>query len=417
MTICSKYTNNLDDTIILENIIDVSSFINEGTETNPYIIDDYQKLQAINENLKAYYQLANDIDMSLAEQFVPINKGMEETFTGNLDGQNYKIMNLSLSEDSKIALFNNNSGTIKNIQISNFDISGINNIAMIAVNNRGTISNIKIEENNRISSTGENVGTVAATNTGTITLVENFASVNGVNNTGGIVGSNYGDINKSYNKGIITGITNVGGISGTNLSITMSSYNYDDTTDGANLSIAMSSSGKRIDILGNISEVYNENEVVGETNVGGISGYMLNDMITPTTYPARSIKIQNSYNKAKITGDNSTGGIVGYLRVSGNGGGFSYTHIINCYNNSEIICDTNIGGIVGRRIIDFAGQCYINNTYWNSDIINNSNANAIGTAIDTNQMKNQSNYENWDFENIWEMSSEYPILRNIKESI
>lgn len=59
----------------------------DGTPENPYLIEDAFDLDAVRNNLRAHYQLINDIDLNISpfnegEGWEPINK----TSIGTLDG-------------------------------------------------------------------------------------------------------------------------------------------------------------------------------------------------------------------------------------------------------------------------------------------------------------------------------------------
>src|SRR5512136_1818987 len=69
-----------------------------GTPADPYMIEDVDDLQAMSNNLTAYYALANDIDASNTtgwnggQGFEPIGNGSR--FSGGFDGRGYNITGL-----------------------------------------------------------------------------------------------------------------------------------------------------------------------------------------------------------------------------------------------------------------------------------------------------------------------------------
>jgi len=95
-----------------------------GTESDPYVIYNVQDLQDVNNHLSAYYVLANDIDCS-GFDFVPIGE-----FTGNFDGKNHKILNLSIDNGTNTTdagLFSDlTDAIVKNIVFENSYIKGEN---------------------------------------------------------------------------------------------------------------------------------------------------------------------------------------------------------------------------------------------------------------------------------------------------
>lgn len=74
-----------------------------GTAANPYIIETAAELQSIQNNLGAYYRLANDIDLS-GVTWTPI--GSESAgFYGSFDGNGKTIKNLDLSTSTQSSGF------------------------------------------------------------------------------------------------------------------------------------------------------------------------------------------------------------------------------------------------------------------------------------------------------------------------
>lgn len=135
-------------------IVQVSKMEGEGTKENPYIITNAIQFNQIRNNLTAYYELANDIDLSketndggslsVKSSYCP-QKGFGwesiNGFSGSLDGKGHTIKGLNqkkyitcydksgnLVEDSYSGdngLFGKTTGnvTIKNLSLEDFDIS------------------------------------------------------------------------------------------------------------------------------------------------------------------------------------------------------------------------------------------------------------------------------------------------------
>ena len=103
-----------------------------GTKENPYIIQTPQDLQAIQNNFSAYYELANDIEMT-RYTFLPIGNNINK-FTGTLDGKGYKITNLIINQPTTdfIGLFGFLQGTVKNLALENVNIVGNIRVGAIA---------------------------------------------------------------------------------------------------------------------------------------------------------------------------------------------------------------------------------------------------------------------------------------------
>ena len=129
-----EWENNLASELVLEN----DSFNNSAT--NPYIISTPQELALLAHNVNngekyqnIYFKQISDINLA-GNYFTPI--GMDTaSFAGIYDGQNFEIQNININEPdySCVGLFGNvnktttytdESGTIKNINITSGEIIG-----------------------------------------------------------------------------------------------------------------------------------------------------------------------------------------------------------------------------------------------------------------------------------------------------
>ena len=70
-----------------------------GTAADPYIIQTTAELQSIQNNLAAYYKLANDINLQ-GVSFIPIGS-TSSPFIGSFDGAGYTISNLVISSSTQ----------------------------------------------------------------------------------------------------------------------------------------------------------------------------------------------------------------------------------------------------------------------------------------------------------------------------
>lgn len=117
-----------------------------GTLADPYIIYDVDDLQAIENDLAAYYELANDIDASATsgwnagQGFLPLGGVVTTAFTGSLDGKGYSVDALFMDNPGSTSLFYENSGTITRLGLTNCDITGARAVSPFASTNKGTIS-------------------------------------------------------------------------------------------------------------------------------------------------------------------------------------------------------------------------------------------------------------------------------------
>ena len=161
--------------------------IGDGSEENPYYIDNQADLEKIGVSyaLDASYVLTSDI--TLTNSFVPIGRNATSSlwvgFGGNFDGQGHTIYGLNLqgTDYSNAGLFYslNNGAKVSNINISGAVISGGYNYAgALAGVANGEISRVRVSNAN-ITNTGNNgvtggiVGSLTGSNsTITISYVE-----------------------------------------------------------------------------------------------------------------------------------------------------------------------------------------------------------------------------------------------------
>ncbi|CAM3982794.1 T9SS type A sorting domain-containing protein [Flavobacterium antarcticum] len=228
--------------------------------------------------------IANDLDLG-AHLWKPIGKNTTFTFSGTVEGNNFAISNLFVTNTatSFTGLFGQiTSATIKNIKLVNPTISAKDDAGTIA----GGLLNASLVLNCHatgvvISGTGANIG--------------------------GLVGSLLGDstISKSSSNGQVSGLQQIGGIVG-------SPYNK-----------------------ATISECFSGGTVSGLIHVGGIAGYSAFAFT-----PNRTILVDNCYSRANLVCTNGpVGGIFG--------GSSALLVVQNSYATGLITSSGTIGGVLG----------------------------------------------------------------------
>lgn len=113
-----------------------------GTEDNPYLIEDIEDLNAIRNNLGAYYRLISNINMNI----YPYNEGAGwdpiDGFYGTLDGDGYIISNLYINrpDRDRVGLFGYTAMVVisstleylfKNIVLENVNVTGRKYVAAL----------------------------------------------------------------------------------------------------------------------------------------------------------------------------------------------------------------------------------------------------------------------------------------------
>ena len=266
------------------------TYLENKTLTTNWIeeISTLEQFLKIKESMNGHYKLVADIDLNTVE-WTPIGSNATP-FTGVLDGNGYKIKNLTITGTvSNIAgLFGVSSGIIKNIILEdvNVDINSItedSKIAALVAYNKGTLENIKALS-----------GTVnIANHSGTLTSY-----------VGGIV---------SYNEGILKSITNNLNVSGGTYAAGICAYD---------LSTSSAKAG---------SYLINNGSVMSTKVAGGIYGY------------SKQLVFEYMKNTGNITAPYNAGGIIGVNTAQIN----KPIEVSYCANTGNISSTTNSNSCAG----------------------------------------------------------------------
>lgn len=165
------------------------------------------------------FVLVNDINLSSFNNWQPIGNATTTTsFKGVFDGNGHKISNLKIdSSNNNCALFGRIQGaTIKNLGIENADIKteGANSGCIVGIA-RNTSSIDNCYSTGKISCNSGGIGGILGTanEQSSITNCWSSADVIGKDGVGGIVGFGI-TIKNSFSIGNCTGVKNLGGVAG-----------------------------------------------------------------------------------------------------------------------------------------------------------------------------------------------------------
>lgn len=274
------------------------------------------------------------------------------TFAGSYNGKNYSITGLNIiKSNDKIGLFEtiSNDSIIENMNISNVNIDAKFIVGGYMINNVGSLTGV----NNGIIKNVHATGIIKGDST---------------NNAGGLIGTNNGSVINSSAKVSISGFNNVGGIIGWNKGDIETSFS-DSEIEGIHFA--------QIDNL--------------PSGIGGLIGEQYDGSVL------------NSYSLSKVTGAEETGGLIGNLRGDGK--------VTNSYSAGYVVGYWNDGIEVGGLIDKVSKKDNIINSYYDIKISNQKD-NGNGIAKQTNEMKQRSTFEAWDFNSIWHIDENlnYPIL-------
>ncbi len=152
---------------------------------------------------------------------------------------------------------------------------------------------------------------------------------------------------------------------------------------------------------GVISECYNTGNIYVESThsvVGGIVGHN-----------ESGGEVINSYNTGTVISKNPTSSSSWGAGIAG----INYHKVLNCYNVGYITSDSSTGAIVGMN--GSSSDVQVTNCYYSDNV---KKGEGVGTTYSTKltleEMKLQSSFTGFDFNSIWEISSDseykYPVL-------
>ena len=340
----------IPDSIKLENI-DV--MLGDGTEENPYIIRTAEELNNIRNNLSAHYKLGNNIDLSEYSNWTPIGNATNK-FTGSFDGDEHTISNLKIdSSDVFVGLFGYNSGTIKNLELENVQVTGGDNTGSLVGCNTGTIENVNVI--GEVTSTANSIGGLVGYNASAITNCSADVAIKGNSNVGGLVGYSTGTVNKSSATGDVeaTG-DSTGGLIGVNFGV--------------------------------LTLAYATGNVKGNAYVGGLIGNVSKNQEYNTTI------IQNAYATGNVKGVSYVGSLIGILGTQDSS---QTIEINNTYGIGKVEGISNLGGLIGA-----SDRTTVTNSYWTPESTKQLlSSGGISTRV--LKMLEKNTYTDWNFETIW----------------
>lgn len=355
-----------------------------SSELTPYLVEDALDLDAVRNDLTAYYKQTQNIDLNISpfnegEGWLPIGDS-SNNFTGSYDGDNNTITNLYINRTSEhTGLFGfcvNNE--LKNIKLINVLITNSGDycggLAGGTDGNSFIADNCSVAGSISLSSSADNVGGLIGRASGVTdymrisncsTNVTISSEVDASRRIGGLIGYG-GSINlyNSYSTGIVRGVNDVGGLigeTGSRYTISHVSFCY-STCDVYSFSTA--------------------------TGTGGLIGASMK------THLSKSFARGNITSINTGTGVlNGTGGLVG--GASSTSGRF--LNIAQCYSTGAVngVIGTNMGGLVGTT----SSRTTITNSVYDSETSGQSDTNRGSIPKTTAEMKTKSTYTDlgWSF--------------------
>ena len=354
-----------------------------GTEADPYIIYAVNDLQAVDNDLNAWYELANDIDASdtvnwnSGAGFSPIGPETS-SFQGHFDGRGYNITSLYINRPTTdcVGLFRLifNAPEVKNFELLQVNITGQDRVGALA----GRVASFtgfgviikRCRSSGSVTGRAYVGGLIGDYNptAGTNSELRRCRSTASISSTGNEVGGLAGYIigglvSKCCAKGNVSGTgTRIGGFVG-----------------------QQQGSIRRCFATGSVS-------APNGSSVGGFVGY---------NYTV----IKDCYARGAVSGNNRVGGFSGYTSVGG---------LTRVYSTGAVSGNLDVGGLVGYNDTDPPDNVVA--SFWDYQTSGQATS-AGGTPKSTAQMKTKSTFTDadWDFVDVWDIAATvndgYPYLR------
>lgn len=150
-----------------------------------------------------------------------------------------------------------------------------------------------------------------------------------------------------------------------------------------------------VNLASTIEQSYANVTVKGDSMVGGLVGYSWYGLY------------QDNYARGSITGNNYVGGLLGSLYSNG--------YLRRCYFAGKIGGTNDVDFLVASQN---SGNYVDGSVYWDKQV-DAGDESMYGTGLSTSAMKNQASFEDFDFNDIWAISSSvnngYPYLKNLEK--
>jgi len=336
-----------------------------GTALDPYIISDVNDLQAMEDDLDAYYELGCDINASGTATwnggagFVPIGQS-SPYFTGHFDGKDYTISALTINRPATdcIGLFGITDGAdIQNVSLISVSIHGHDFTGALVGLIVGDDVILDCSASGAVIGNDGVGGLIGYAVSSSITIADSFSSCSVTSDAaagfadevGGFIGYGTGiDVDRCYATGDVTASgDDVGGFIG---HWGWGTINQCFATNNVS------------------APDYSENFAIG-----GFVGWA--DGIAKDCYAKGSVTTSGDY--------------------AGGFSGVSPASMENCYSTGAVSgVGSNVGGLNGNEGGD------VINCFWDTQTSGQATSEG-GTGKTTAQMKRKQTFVGWNFSDIW----------------
>lgn len=365
--------------------------IQDGSMDFPFLLSSCEDLLMINDHLGSFYQLTTDIDCTVSQSwndgrgFIPIGQEGSFPFVGQLDGQNHSISGIHVVREEGGGLFWQLKYPAKIINLrleevlveSSADSIGLltNYIGGESSDNLVVIDHVFVEgqivsshdKTNAPQSVGGLAGqarhAVVTNSRVQIDIEANQRESHSSSRAGGLFGLvDYSEIRNCSARGQIIGWRNIGGLIG------------------------------RTDKSVIIQENYASVDIIGHSTLGGFIGHAWSSLET----------LVNNYATGSVQGCSEEGNEIGGFI------GLSNSWIDNSYSIGPVY-GLNSYGFIGDKAAHRTDP--IRNSYYDINTSGRSGCYLGSEGLTTVEMKQEESFTDWDFETVWIIDNDYPILR------
>ena len=283
-------------------------------------------------------------DITLTEVWTPIGNHSNQ-YTGTFDGNDHAISGLTIDQSGTqyvgLIGYIGLDGAVKNLKLTNVNVSGYMSVGAVAGWNFGTISGCSVSGNIKGH---QCVGGVVGNTRGNVTDCSVEGMVIGTNKTsqaGGIVGyaEKTAHVTECHSSAIVEGISYVGGIVGMG-------------TSGSNITACYATGEVKATIASD------------EAYAGGVVGRIIEYTTVTACYATGNVTATQGYN---------AGGVVG----TSEGG----STITACYHATGTVSGSaRVGGVLGYNT-NYAGT--VTACYWQNEQSQGIGEDQVGTAETT----------------------------------
>ena len=300
---------------------------NYDADNNTYNVTSEEGLRAMAELVNSgetgiNITLAKDI--TLTEVWTPIGNS-SNPYTGTFDGNAHAISGLTIDQSGtrRVGLIGyiGLGGAVKNLKLTNVNVSGYMSVGAVAGWSNGTISGCSVSGNIKGS---QSVGGVVGNANGNVTdcSVEGMViGTNKISQAGGIVGvADKTHVTECHSSAIVEGISYVGGIVGMG-------------TTGSNITACYATGEVKATIAS------------GEANAGGVVGHMGTQSTITACYSTGNVTAKNGTNVGGVVGDSEISTTTSCYHATGDvtGAGDAIGGVLGKYT---IYNEQSIGGVV-----------------------------------------------------------------------